>query len=107
MKTSLKYTLSALASLPLAISLAFAADAPKVQPQTPETTYLEGGGSSLAGVEMHQTSDPKAPPMTKVEFDQARQIYFDRCAGCHGVLRKGATGKPLTTDMNRALGTEY
>jgi len=44
---------------------------------------------------MFQTTDPKAPPMTKVEFDQSRQIYFDRCAGCHGVLRKGATGKAL------------
>ncbi|MFA7558069.1 MAG: nitrite reductase, partial [Hydrogenophaga sp.] len=28
------------------------------------------------------------------------KIYFERCAGCHGMLRKGATGKnlePLTT----------
>ena len=25
-----------------------------------------------------------------------RQVYFDRCAGCHGVLRKGATGPNLT-----------
>jgi nitrite reductase (NO-forming)/hydroxylamine reductase len=23
------------------------------------------------------------------------KIYFERCAGCHGVLRKGATGKNL------------
>jgi mono/diheme cytochrome c family protein len=37
--------------------------------------------------------------MTKAEFDKARQIYFERCAGCHGVLRKGATGKPLTPDI--------
>ena len=106
MKTSLKYTLSALASLPLAISMAFAADAQKVQPPTAETKYLEGGGSSLAETEMFQTTDPKAPPMTKVEFDQARQIYFDRCAGCHGVLRKGATGKPLLPQDMQKLGTE-
>jgi nitrite reductase (NO-forming)/hydroxylamine reductase len=106
MKTSLKYTLSALAGLPLAISMAFAADAPKVQPPTAETTYLEGGGSQLSGVEMFQTTDPKAPPMTKVEFDQSRQIYFDRCAGCHGVLRKGATGKALLPEDMQKLGTE-
>jgi nitrite reductase (NO-forming)/hydroxylamine reductase len=106
MNTAIKNTLTALASLPLAISMAFAADAPKVQPQTPETTYLEGGGSALAGVEMFQTTDPKAPPMTKVEFDQSRQIYFDRCAGCHGVLRKGATGKPLLPQDMQKLGTE-
>ena len=106
MRTSVKQTLIALASLPLAMSMAFAADAPEVQPQTPETTYLGGGGSSLAGVEMYQSNDPKAPPMTKAEFDQARQIYFDRCAGCHGVLRKGATGKPLLPQDMQKLGTE-
>ena len=32
------------------------------------------------------------------EFAQASDLYFQRCAGCHGVLRKGATGKPLTTE---------
>ncbi|MCM5571617.1 nitrite reductase [Burkholderiaceae bacterium FT117] len=55
---------------------------------------------------MHQNINPKAPPMTKAEFDKARQIYFERCAGCHGVLRKGATGKPLTPDITLERGTE-
>jgi len=45
--------------------------------------------------------------MTKAEFDSAKKIYFERCAGCHGVLRKGATGKALTTDKTLAGGTEY
>lgn len=48
-----------------------------------------------------------APTLTKAEFDQAGQIYFERCAGCHGVLRKGATGKPLTTDITGKLGFDY
>ncbi|MCL2657634.1 MAG: nitrite reductase [Betaproteobacteria bacterium] len=56
---------------------------------------------------MHQDANPKAPKMTQAEFDKARQIYFERCAGCHGVLRKGATGKPLTTDITLERGTEY
>ncbi len=47
------------------------------------------------------------PPMTKAEFDKSKQIFFERCAGCHGVLRKGATGKPLTTDITRQRGTDY
>ncbi|MFN3594412.1 MAG: cytochrome D1 domain-containing protein [Thiobacillaceae bacterium] len=55
---------------------------------------------------MYQSADPAAPPMTKAEFEQARQIYFDRCAGCHGVLRKGATGKPLLPKDMQKLGTE-
>ncbi|WP_332674602.1 cytochrome D1 domain-containing protein [Aromatoleum sp.] len=36
-----------------------------------------------------------APEMTDGEKEKAKQIYFERCAGCHGVLRKGATGKNL------------
>jgi len=48
------------------------------------------------------TSD--GPKMTVEEFDHSKKIFFERCAGCHGVLRKGATGKPLTTDITRARG---
>ena len=50
----------ALLTLPLAISSAFAADAPGL------------------------SADAKAA---------SAKIYFERCAGCHGMLRKGATGK--------------
>jgi nitrite reductase (NO-forming)/hydroxylamine reductase len=71
----------------------------------PEVRY-QAGSSPLAAQEMHQNINPKAPPMTKAEFDKARQIYFERCAGCHGVLRKGATGKPLTPDITLERGTE-
>src|SRR5690606_8349608 len=71
----------------------------------PEIRY-QAGSSPRAGQEMHQNINPKAPPMTKAEFDKARQIYFERCAGCHGVLRKGATGKPLTPDITLERGTE-
>ena len=50
---------------------------------------------------------PGAPDMTEAEFEHATRIFFERCAGCHGVLRKGATGKPLTTDITQQRGTEY
>ena len=50
---------------------------------------------------------PGVPSLTQAEFDQANQIYFQRCAGCHGVLRKGATGKALTPDLTRELGYDY
>ncbi|MCP4769532.1 MAG: c-type cytochrome [Gammaproteobacteria bacterium] len=45
--------------------------------------------------------------LTEAESTRARGIYFQRCAGCHGVLRKGATGKPLTTDITQKVGTAY
>ena len=47
------------------------------------------------------------PAMTQAEFDEANKIYFERCAGCHGVLRNGATGKALTPDLTRELGFDY
>ena len=50
---------------------------------------------------------PGSPALSKAEFDQANRIYFERCAGCHGVLRKGATGKPLTPDLTGKLGFDY
>ena len=95
----------AAALLPLAMAQAFADEA-KTTTNAPEAKY-QSAGSPLANVEMYQDINPKAPPMSKAEFDKARQIYFERCAGCHGVLRKGATGKPLTTDKTLAAGTEY
>jgi nitrite reductase (NO-forming)/hydroxylamine reductase len=95
----------AVALLPLALSQAFAEEA-KTTTSAPEAKY-QSAGSPLANVEMYQDINPKAPPMSKAEFDKARQIYFERCAGCHGVLRKGATGKPLTTDKTLAAGTDY
>ncbi len=92
-----------LAMLPLAIGVAFAGNAKK---DAADVQY-HAGGSPLANVEMYQDINPKAPPMTKAEFDKARRIYFERCAGCHGVLRKGATGKPLTPDITLDKGTDY
>lgn len=80
--------------------------APTTSVDAPEAKY-QGAASPLVNEPMHQTSNPKAPPMTQAEFDRARQIYFERCAGCHGVLRKGATGKPLTPDITLEKGTEY
>jgi nitrite reductase (NO-forming) / hydroxylamine reductase len=97
-----------LAALPFVIgaaSIANAADEPK--PHKDAEVKYQAGGSPLANEEMHQNINPKAPPMTKAEFDRAKQIYFERCAGCHGVLRKGATGKPLTPDITLAKGTDY
>ena len=74
---------------------------------TPAEMTYQAGASPLTDVPMHQSSNAKAPKMTEAEFAKARQIYFERCAGCHGVLRKGATGKPLTPDITLEKGTEY
>jgi len=97
----------AVAVLALSVASAFAQDKKPEHPTTEAEIKYQAGGSPLAGVDMYQDINPKAPPMSKAEFDKARQIYFERCAGCHGVLRKGATGKPLTPDITLTRGSEY
>ena len=47
------------------------------------------------------------PALTDAQYNEANKIYFERCAGCHGVLRNGATGKALTPDLTRELGFDY
>ncbi len=81
-------------------------ETPEKHVTQPEAAY-QAGGSPLAAEPMYQSTNPKAPPMTVAEFDAARKIYFERCAGCHGVLRKGATGKQLTPDLTIGKGTDY
>ena len=51
--------------------------------------------------------DASVPKLSDQELARANKIFFERCAGCHGVLRKGATGKPLTPDITREKGFEY
>ena len=39
-----------------------------------------------------------APTLSEEEFAKGEFIYFDRCSGCHGALRKGATGPAITAE---------
>lgn len=91
----------------LAAATLVSATAMAQKPVAEAEKNYQAGGSPLAEVPMYQSTNPKAPKMTQAEFDRARQIYFERCAGCHGVLRKGATGKPLTPDITLGKGTDY
>jgi nitrite reductase (NO-forming)/hydroxylamine reductase len=75
--------------------------------QTEEEHVYQGAPSGVPSEEAENLIETSGPPMTESQFDTAKQIFFQRCAGCHGVLRKGATGKPLTTDITRVKGTEY
>jgi nitrite reductase (NO-forming)/hydroxylamine reductase len=43
-----------------------------------------------------------APVLDEKQMKEAEFIYFDRCSGCHGALRKGATGPKITAEeMNK------
>jgi nitrite reductase (NO-forming)/hydroxylamine reductase len=77
-------------------------------PGTPEGEMrYQGAPSAIAPGQVRAVVTPEGPQLTAEEYDTATRLFFERCAGCHGVLRKGATGKPLTPDITREKGTEY
>jgi len=97
------------AALPLltAVSPALAQEKPKSHADTPAAAY-EPSMTTLGQLKLEIPGRrPDDPVMTAEEFNTAKQIFFERCAGCHGVLRKGATGKALTTDKTRQNGYQY
>jgi len=48
------------------------------------------------------------PPvtLTQAEFDASTQVYFNHCAGCHGLYRTGATGPDIGVARSQAIGTD-
>ncbi|MCT4656695.1 MAG: nitrite reductase [Cohaesibacter sp.] len=46
------------------------------------------------------------PKLSAEAYESSKTLYFQRCAGCHGVLRKGATGKNLEPAETKKLGQE-
>ncbi len=90
----------------LAFAMQFAfADSPAANKA--EHKYEGAAKSTIDPASTKDTINPKAPRISKEEFAFAKKTFFQRCAGCHGVLRKGATGKPLTTDITLKRGTAY
>ncbi len=100
--------LALVAALLFAADIATAAD----KPDPKKSHATEPGAKYVPSLDILQSTkvpgaEPGIPTVTEEEFFRAQTIYFQRCAGCHGVLRKGATGKALTTEVTRELGLEY
>jgi nitrite reductase (NO-forming)/hydroxylamine reductase len=89
----------------LSVQVATAAEQIHPSKDSAEMTYEGAPIIGISDVKMQLT--PGAPDITEAEYQHASKIFFQRCAGCHGVLRKGATGKPLTPDITQARGTAY
>lgn len=101
--------ISRIAAIGVLLFIAFGANA-KDDSEHPGTTPGEmryKGAPVPEHLESKDVVTPGAPSLTEAEFAKAKKIYFERCAGCHGVLRKGATGKPLTPDITLGKGTDY
>ena len=63
--------------------------------------------SNLHLVAKKDAAKDKVKPLSEKEFEEGKKIFFERCAGCHGVLRKGATGTNLEPKRTRELGYEH
>jgi len=70
-------------------------------------TKFESAPTAIDAAFVKSLTLPKELQLSEADFNRGKQIFFERCAGCHGVLRKGATGKPLTPEITRKLGTNY
>lgn len=67
----------------------------------------EGAASGIDVSKVQKKTLATGVALSEKDFEAAKEIYFQRCAGCHGVLRKGATGKALTTDITIKRGLVY
>ena len=47
------------------------------------------------------------PALSTEEFATAQALYYGHCTGCHGVMREGTAGNPLTPEVMQNRGTEY
>lgn len=88
------------------LSFSIAHAATELEEVEAEAAY-KGAASTVDPAKVKTIRTAGAPDLSDAEFETAKEIYFQRCAGCHGVLRKGATGKPLTPDITQARGQAY
>nr|WP_309043902.1 cytochrome D1 domain-containing protein [Marinobacter sp. F26243] len=82
------------------------ASAATTHPDSTEAAY-EGTPSPIDSESAKIVRSPGAPDLSDAEFEKSKKIFFERCAGCHGVLRKGATGSALTPDVTQERGIDY
>jgi len=61
-------------------------------------------GLAISGIATTAGAANQAPKMSEADFETGKTIYFQRCAGCHGTLRLGATGKSLLPKDTIKLG---
>ncbi|WP_295008577.1 nitrite reductase [uncultured Dechloromonas sp.] len=62
---------------------------------------LKGAGLLALSFSAAATFAADAPTLSPDAKGASGKIYFERCAGCHGMLRKGATGKNLEPAWSR------
>lgn len=79
----------------------------------PDLGHTDINAWNIAGFMLNQDrigplSDTPAIDMTvgSPAFNASRDVYFNRCAGCHGLYRMGATGPRINESRSRKIGTD-
>jgi nitrite reductase (NO-forming)/hydroxylamine reductase len=70
----------------------------------------EGIESVIAFMAERSAAGPLEPvppiELSEEAFEETADLYFNRCAGCHGTYRGGATGPDIGPERSIALGTD-
>ena len=62
--------------------------------------------AAASGTAVAAVGAEKPVALADDEFEQAQRIFFNRCSGCHGVLRAGATGPNIQPKRTKQIGTQ-
>jgi nitrite reductase (NO-forming) / hydroxylamine reductase len=65
--------------------------------------YIAGVSDGTLAAASTETDVPEE--LTAAQFEQGKEIFFNRCAGCHGTLRAGATGPDIQPDVTTQRGS--
>ncbi|HSM17022.1 MAG TPA: cytochrome D1 domain-containing protein [Gemmatimonadales bacterium] len=60
---------------------------------------------SMGEVAGREAEDTGPVELSEADFKRGQEIFFDRCAGCHGTLRAGATGPNIQPARTTQIGT--
>lgn len=65
------------------------------------------GGAATNESEARAAAAPEVETieLTSAQFEEARRIYFDWCADCHGGVREGVTGPNIQPETTHQIGT--
>lgn len=89
-----------------AYSPAKLAQYPYVMPDLAHTDLQVWDATTFIVNQLTPLADTPPPSLTQAQFDASKNVYFDRCAGCHGLYRTGATGPNIGQARSQAIGTD-
>lgn len=79
---------------------------PYVMPDLGHTEAQVWDATSFIVQQLTPMTETPPVALTPAAFEASKNVYFDRCAGCHGLYRTGATGPNIGQVRSQAIGTD-